>query len=240
MERILMFKKIASHFPAGWHYELKRQYYSWQIRRDRFRTAEPEFDLLNSLVQTGAWVIDVGANVGHYTSKLSRLVGPAGRVLAFEPVPKTFRLLAANSRLFAHENITLFNAAASEQTSLSGMEVPSGQSGQYLAHLTVSNTGLQILCLSVDSLQLPHRISLVKIDAEGHELAVLKGMTVLLQRDRPTLIVELGCREPIEYLQSRGYRMEKLAGSPNGVFRPSAGHDSNLIPHASASEPFPK
>ena len=224
-----MFKKIASHFPAGWQHELKRQYYAWQIRNGRFRTAEKEFQLLDSLVRAGDWVIDVGANVGHYSARLSRLVGPAGRVLAFEPVPKTFRLLSANTRLFAHENVTLLNAAVSEQTTISGIEVPAVQSGAYLAHLTESKTGLQVLCLSLDSLQLPHRVSLIKIDAEGHELAVLKGMKELLERDRPTLIVELGCREPVEYLHDSGFRMERLPGSPNGVFRPSVAQGSNLV-----------
>jgi len=223
-----MLKKIASHFPAGWQHELKRQYYAWQIRSGRFRTAEKEFQLLDSLVKPGDWVIDVGANVGHYTARMSRLVGAAGRVLAFEPVPKTFRLLTANTRLFAHENVTLVNAAVSQQATLSGIEVPSVQSGAYLARLTGCKTGLQVLCLSLDSLQLPHRVSLIKIDAEGHELAVLKGMEKLLHRDQPTLIVELGCREPVEYLQQSYYRMERLPGSPNGIFWPGVRQDSKL------------
>jgi len=226
-----MLKKIAAHFPAGWQHELKRHYYSWQIRRNRFRTTEPDYDVLDKLLHPGEWVIDIGANVGHYTAKLSRLVGVTGRVLAFEPVPKTFRLLAANSRLFAHENVTLLNAAISQRTNLSGIEVPSGQAGQYLAHLTNRKTGLQTVCLSVDSLQLPHRVSLVKIDAEGHELAVLQGMQGLLERDRPTLIVELGSRSPLEYLLSRGYCIERLPGSPNGIFRHNSVESSLLVPH---------
>jgi FkbM family methyltransferase len=224
-----MLKKIASHFPAGWQQELKRHYYAWQIRIGNFRTAEKEFHLLDSLLRPGDWAIDVGANVGHYTARMSRLVGHNGRVLAFEPVPKTFRLLAANARLFAYENVTLFNSAVSEQTALSGIEVPSVHSGAYLAHLTGCKTGLQVLCLALDSLLPPNRVSLVKVDAEGHELGVLKGMKKLLERDRPTLIVELGRHEPVEYLQYSGYRMERLPGSPNGVFCPIEGQNSNPV-----------
>jgi FkbM family methyltransferase len=235
-----MLKKIASLFPAGWQYELKRQYYAWQIRSGRFRTAEKEFQLLDSLLQSGDWVIDVGANVGHYTARMSRLVGGTGRVLAFEPVPKTFRLLAANARLFAHENVTLLNAAVSQQSELSSIDVPSVQSGAYLAHLTECNTGLQVLCLPLDSLQLPHRVSLIKVDAEGHELAVLRGMERLLRCDRPTLIVELGCREPVEYLENLGFRMERLPGSPNGIFWPGAGQDSSPIAHGTSKASNPK
>src|SRR5262245_46402626 len=216
-----MLKQIASHFPRGWQQELKRQYYAWQIRREKFRPPEPEFELLDSLIQEGDWVIDIGANVGHYTAKLSRLVGISGRVLAFEPVPNTFRLLAANSRLFPHENVTLLNAAASRRSALAGITVPAGPEGQYLAHLNEDESGLYILCLSLDSLQLPQRVSLVKIDAEGHELEILMGMQELLHRDKPTIIVELGKREPIEFLVALGYAMQQLPGSPNGVFRPA-------------------
>jgi FkbM family methyltransferase len=224
-----MLKKIASHFPRGLQTELKRQYYAWQIHSGRFRCSENEFDLLDKMVRPGDWVIDVGANVGHYTARLSRLVGSAGRVLAFEPVPNTFRLLTANARLFAHENVTLINAAVSQGATLSGIEVPPVQSGAYLAHLTESDCGLQILCLSLDSLQIPHRVAFIKVDAEGHELAVLIGMEELLRRDRPSLIVELGRPEPVEYLQNCGYRVERLPGSPNGIFWPVVGQVADPV-----------
>jgi FkbM family methyltransferase len=215
----MLLKKVAAHFPPGWQQELKRHYYAWQIRHGRFRTPEQEFELLDSLVSPGDWVLDIGANVGHYTARLSALVGHSGRVLAFEPVPKTFRLLAANSRLFPYANVTLMNAAVSETSMLASMEVPVVEGGTYLAHLTDKATGLSILCMTVDSLQLPNRVNLVKIDAEGHEVSVLRGMRELLERDRPVLIVELGAKESVGFLQECGYEMERLPGSPNGIFR---------------------
>jgi FkbM family methyltransferase len=51
-------------------------------------------------------------------------------------------------------------------------------------------TGLRVLCTAIDSLALPQAIHLVKIDAEGHELAVLRGMANILEKDQPILIVE--------------------------------------------------
>ena len=76
------------------------------------------------------------------------------------------------------------------------------------------------LGLPLDSLVLPKRVSLVKIDAEGHELSVLRGMESLLHRDRPVLIVEVSSSHSREFLVQRGYAVEKLPASPNCIFRP--------------------
>src|SRR5881296_3836076 len=111
-------KRLASLFPHSWQQELKRHYYRRQIRRQTFETAEPEFKLLSSIVSPGDWVIDVGANIGHYTKQFSELVGSEGRIFALEPVPDTFALLAANASLFKYRNVTLLNVAASESTTV--------------------------------------------------------------------------------------------------------------------------
>ena len=76
------------------------------------------------------------------------------------------------------------------------------------------------MCLSIDSLELPHRVALVKIDAEGHELGVLRGMVSLLGRDHPVLIVEDNSEVVETFLAELGYTSEKLPGSSNRIFRP--------------------
>jgi FkbM family methyltransferase len=212
-------KRVAARFPRQIQHELRRYYYSWQIRRGKFSTLEREFQILESFVEAGDWAIDVGANVGHYTARLSKLVGPTGRVLAFEPVPRTFELLTANARQFPHANVTLMNVALSDSPALAAMEVPGVEGGAYLAHLTERDTGLSVLCLPFDAISLPRPVRLVKIDAEGHELSVLRGMTKLLTRDRPALIVEVSHAETAGFLQGLGYVTEKLPGSPNCIFR---------------------
>jgi len=213
-------KRVAAHFPVPWQHELKRHYYAWQIRGDRFRTEEREFELLDTFVSAGDWVLDIGANVGHYTARLSRLVGPTGRVLAFEPVPTTFELLAHNVQQLPVPNVTLFNLAATDAAAALGMEVPTVAQGAYLARVTDDKSGLTVLGMPLDCLRLPQPIKLAKIDAEGHELPVLRGMQQMLQRDRPTLIVEVSSRATMEYLLAHHYSMERLPQSPNCIFRP--------------------
>jgi FkbM family methyltransferase len=220
MERAL--KAIAARLSTRWQQELKRIHFGFQLRRRRFDTSEPEYALLPSLVSPGDWVLDIGANIGHYATRLSELVGPAGRVIAFEPLPETFELLAALVALMPARNVTLMNVAASDATRLAGMEVPNSDTGlanYYLAHLSSGPAaGLNVLCLPVDALAIPHPVRLAKIDAEGHELAVLKGMERLLRRDAPTLIVEDNSEDVGAFLDDLGYGARKLEGSSNRIF----------------------
>lgn len=217
-------KSLAANLPVSWQREMKRRRYRNQIRRDTFKTDEPEFKLLDSFLSPGDWAIDVGANVGHYTKRMSDLAAGPGRVIAFEPVGDTFSLLAANAQHFRFQNVTLLNAAASDGCGLAGISLPrfeSGMTNYYEASLTQSRDGLQVMTLSIDSLRLPHAIRLVKIDAEGHELSVLKGMTELLNRDKPILIVEVSSQEVHALLLEMGYSRETLPDSPNHIYRPA-------------------
>jgi FkbM family methyltransferase len=218
-------KRLAAALPASWQDHIKRTHYRRQIKKDLFATSEPEYKNLHTMIAPGDWVIDVGANVGHYTKRFSQLVGPGGRVIAFEPVPATFALLSQNAQVFQFKNITLFNTALSDKCELVGMNIPSFETGLknfYEARVTVDDSGLpdvRIMTIRLDSLEIPVRVALAKIDAEGHELAVLRGMVELLRRDHPTLIVETSSDEVISLVTGLGYETEQLAGSPNRLFR---------------------
>ncbi len=216
-------KKLAAKMPHRLQTELKRIHFRRQINKARFLPDEPEYGLLSDLLQSGDWVIDVGANVGHYTKRFSELVGPRGRVLAFEPVPTTFSLLAGNVELFSHPNVSLMNAAISDKLDVVGMEMPkfdTGLTNFYEAHLISSEeSDLSVLTLSLDSLNIDRKVALVKIDAEGHEAFVLSGMEKLIQSSLPTLIVETGSKELIQRIEAMGYDSERLQDSPNYLFR---------------------
>jgi FkbM family methyltransferase len=218
---IQLLKYISARLPRRWQQGLKRGHYARQIARGQFDAGELEYALLPQLIGQGDWVIDVGANIGHYTMRMSDLVGANGRVIAFEPVPQTFELLAANTALLQQSNVTLINAAVSEAQSIAGMKVPvfsdTGLDDLYDAHLTDEGS-LKVMCLSLDSLQLRNPIRFVKIDAEGHELSVLKGMAALIERDRPTLLVEGDDADVERLLGGMGYAWKQLPGSWNRIF----------------------
>ena len=219
-------KRVAARCPRTWQFEMKRWHFARQMRKGTFVSPEPEFRMLSELLRPGDWAVDIGANVGHYTRRFSELVGPRGRVVAFEPVPVTFSLLSVNAQLFPNSNVTLINAALSDRLSVTGMSVPnfaSGLTNYYEAQVSATGDGdFSVLTLPLDSLHVEQRVALVKIDAEGHEAQVLAGMPELLRRHRPTLIVETGSQAVIDGLRSSGYASQRLPGSPNVLFRPVA------------------
>ena len=72
---MLSVKNIINLLPAGLAFWLRSLYYGIQIRLGKFVSNEKEFTVLGRLVKKGDWVLDIGANVGHYTLSLSSLVG---------------------------------------------------------------------------------------------------------------------------------------------------------------------
>lgn len=215
-------KRLAAHLPRAVQHQMKRAYYAHQIRRGSFRTPEPEFDLLHQWVKPGSAAIDVGANIGHYTLRLAQLVGEHGHVIAFEPMPQTFKLLQNNVRVADPlANVTLYERAASDADRTVRMFQPtftdSGLPDPYEASIRPDGQ-TTVRTVRVDSLAYRNDVSLVKIDVEGHEYQVLRGMRSLLERCHPVLIVEGDARSVRTLLEAMGYRSAHLPCSPNTIW----------------------
>lgn len=223
---MLLLKKLAARLPDSWQTILKRLYFRRQIANGTFVTDEPEYKILPDLIKAGDWVVDIGANVGHYTKRFSELVGAKGRVIAFEPVPTTFFILSGNIQLFQHPNVSLINSAVSDKLELVGISTPQFESGltnYYQAHISsAGDSTLPVLAISLDSILSNHNVALVKIDAEGHEAFVLAGMRAVVKASHPILIVETGSTELIAEIEDLGYFSEKLKDSPNVLFKPKS------------------
>ena len=218
-----MLKSFAAQLPLRAQQALKRHLHGYRIRSHTFSGGEPEFERLAEWVRPGDWAIDLGANIGHYTYRLSELVGLAGRVIAFEPIRQTFELLSANVARFRYDNVTLLNAAASDRAGIVNMSLPRFESGLdnfYMAQITERRGDIQALALTVDSLNLAHRVALVKIDVEGHEIHAVNGMRELIERSLPVLIIEGEDDTIDDRLRYLGYSSLTLEDSPNRIFLP--------------------
>lgn len=218
----MVFKRVASLLPLSMQQEFRRLKIWWALKRGLFSSDEPEFGLLPSLVHAGDSVLDIGANVGYYTLRLSELVGEEGRVFAFEPIAATAEMLSFVSRTSPNRNITVFNTAVSDKPELLKFSIGKSADGlpDYFTARATASGSYTVFATTIDSLAIPTRISFVKIDTEGAELSVLRGMDTLLERDHPILVIE-GDESLEPYLVSRGYQMRpRQPGSANLVFVP--------------------
>jgi len=170
--------------------------------------------------------MDVGAHFGFFTLLGSDLVGARGRVVALEPMPKTFTQLRKNaSQNAAFPNISPVNVAAySANTTLlfhdygltdAGFNSAFGQrkitgAAKEVGTLQVSaNT-----CDEVVAALALKRVDLMKIDAESSEMHVLRGAEGLIKEFGPSIILEVGdfdlpavarSSDLVEWLSQRGY-----------------------------------
>lgn len=216
--------KILSALPEPVRHSLRRRWHFFQAKRPPQPGVRRELDLLLRGISEGDWVIDVGANVGEFTLEMSRRVGPNGRVIAVEPVLDSFDILCMLARRLPHNNITLLNVAGSDCGRLVSMHIPNFPDGRrnfYQAQIVDSgdSQGLSVLAIPLASIPAPHSIRLIKIDAEGHDDAVMKGLVPIIQRDRPDLIVET-CNEQMEkLLKSLDYALPGEIVGANILFK---------------------
>lgn len=158
-------------------------------------------------------VFDIGAHVGFYSVLSSKMVGPEGRVFAFEPLPRNLRYLRKHIRLNAIKNVFVVDAAVADETGTAlFQEAERGEMGK----LSV-NGGIPVRVVSIDELvaggALP-RPDIIKMDIEGGETLALRGMRETLQRYRPTLFLATHGKDInadcFAFLESLGLRAKPL------------------------------
>ena len=205
--------------PVGAQRALKRWYYPRLLRRfgeDRW----PEAVIVRRLVSPGDHVVDAGANVGYISMLLAGMVGREGVVHCFEPVPTTFDLLSNNLRVLGLGNVRARQAAVSDKAGRARMATPEYEGGGENLYESRLVDGGDAGSFDVDVVRLDEalgldagRVSFVKVDVEGHELAAIRGAGRLLD-SRPAFLVEVSgdpdaagssACELFELMASRGY-----------------------------------
>jgi FkbM family methyltransferase len=145
-----------------------------------------EVELFKQALRVGQTVVDVGANVGLYSLIAARAVGDEGRVFSFEPDPRTVPFLAENATRNHLKNITIVSAAASDVEGTQEMYLAPHANRSSL-YRTPTLDGLErvesVETVSVDSVLGDSKVDVVKVDAEGSEPQVFRGMARSLTRD---------------------------------------------------------
>jgi FkbM family methyltransferase len=174
-------------------------------------------------VKPGMTVFDIGAHFGYFTLLASTLVGDAGQVHAFDPTPSTFELLRANSA--QKKNVHPQNLAVySTDTTISFNDYGLTLSAFNSLHGAKLDDAASLKAKKYDvkAVALDHYVQssgvkpdFIKVDAEGAELDILRGMERTLLDVRPMLTMEMGdlgsagpsaSRAVVDFLLARGYR----------------------------------
>lgn len=177
---------------------------------------------IENLAAAGMVAYDVGANLGYVSLAIARAVGPSGQVVAFEPLRANFDRLCVHLEMNAEgSRVRPVEAAVGVRTTRSQflahasatMGKLEGSSGRALQYTVAS----EVEVISLDDWvyqQGELAPGLVKIDVEGGEVQVLKGMERLLGQARPYLLVELHgpevAGEAQGYLERTGYRLHEI------------------------------
>ena len=189
-------------------------------------TYEPdERGFIEKTLAAGDVAVDVGANIGYFTTLMAGKVGPAGHVYAFEPLPRNAALLARSIEENRFKSRISFHRAAvgaeSGELQLISPRTSLNWGGAYLrlknSSIPADHEAIAVGVVALDEIDLRRPVKFIKIDAEGAELLGLRGARRVLSEDRPLVLAEINPRQLrtvsqsspndlIEYMTQQGYR----------------------------------
>jgi FkbM family methyltransferase len=150
-------------------------------------------ELLAAMSLRGGVCLDIGANIGVHSLLMSELVGPAGRVYAFEPERRNFALLEANLKLNGVTNVTAAATALGDSVGMCRLAVSPNNFGDHRVASSTEGRGGDVPITTVDAAMatVPDgAVRFVKVDVQGYEHHILRGMCATLERN-PDLILAL-------------------------------------------------
>lgn len=175
--------------------------------------------------------VDVGAHVGYFTLLASRRVGPTGTVLSIEPNAFAAEQLERNVERSGLRNVLVEHTACGESQKVVTLylhdESNSSMASLYSAK-SLRGGSVEVPCTTVDHLckvRKLSRVKLVKIDVEGAELFVLRGMAKVMRDMRPVIVLELH-RELLEAVGTPMYVVEAFLREFDYVLEPMEGHSN--------------
>jgi FkbM family methyltransferase len=178
----------------------------------------------------GGVFYDIGANVGFFSLLASRFAGASARVYAFEPAPDSAAAIVLNASMNEFENITVIAKAVGARAGTARLQLVDDQAWSVLEDYgrhPGTTSVLEVETVAIDELVRSGELrppSLVKIDVEGAELAVLEGMRETIAAHHPAIICELhGTHHAfLAAVRELGYRASNLdAATPLDTAGPS-------------------
>lgn len=165
-----------------------------------------ELALLRETIREGDVFWDIGSNIGYYTCLAALRAGTSGRVIAFEPAPKTREFLERNLKLNGFDNVTVMSVAIGERDDITAIHMSDPLLGEGTASLKASaaqthKIDVQVRCLDNLASSLPAP-DIVKVDVEGVFWQLWVGGAKFFSRHAPIVMAELK-GEPFETTQGK-------------------------------------
>jgi len=176
--------------------------------------------LLSRELKKGMTCLDVGGNIGYYTMLESKIVGDNGKVIAIEPSPPNFKYLKKNLDMQESSNVKAYNFAAGDKDGEVNFLVYKESNGSFTIP-DGEKTDLPGDIIRVPSKQLDSfldeisidKVDFVRMDVEGYESHIIKGMKKTIEKFKPMFQIEVhssllgkkGTEEFLREFQSAGY-----------------------------------
>jgi FkbM family methyltransferase len=238
----------------------KKLRYLYRALRYRWQVDPAEIRFVCHSLRPGQVAVDIGCHKGAYTYWMRRSVGPKGAVFCFEPQPKQVDYLRQAFSAMRYDNVSIVPMAVSDQCGEMQLYMPEGAGLTHAASLerrgveggtsdeSSASSTARTLTVPVTTLDdffngQNRKPNFLKIDVEGHELAVLQGGRATLEKHHPSILIECEARHrpdgdvrPVfEFLQSLGYTGSFFINrerQPLAAFRPDIHQRTNAAdPH---------
>ena len=174
----------------GMYLDLKDEGISKDLILDGIREPESTREIAK-ILKTGNVVVEAGANIGYYALMESRLIGKKGVVYAVEPSPKNFENLNRNIKLNKITNMKTYQLAIGDKTGKAKMNISPYSNLSSLVkqkNRRVTET-IEVKVTTLDSfLKGKRHPDFVRMDVEGYEYNILKGMKGILKSKKPIKI----------------------------------------------------
>lgn len=199
------------------------------------KTWEPHVErLLNRMISPGQAVMDIGANLGYFSTVMARATGPGGKVWAFEPVPPTYQQLLIAKAVNGLNQLDPLPFALGSAPGELTIHYRRDIMGSASAHLYRDDPKAECATVKVcklDDLYASGSVgapSLIKIDIEGHELAALTGAVETIRAHTPAIVFEYHAKAA----GTAGWQLADLSGLLRscGLYQFYRIHEDHLEP----------
>jgi FkbM family methyltransferase len=208
--------------------------YIWLTSKGYYKKNYPELFFLEKIIKNGDTCIDIGANLGYYSVKMSKLCGATGKVYSVEPIPLFNKIWEKNVKKSGFPNLELLPYAlgAEQGTVKMGMPEKNGLVHHGMTKI-ISSTNEKYATLFEVTMKIPNELfknithlDFIKCDIEGYEFIAFSNMLDIIRKFSPIIQTELSGienrKKVIALIESEGYKTYILQ---NNALIPASSND---------------